>query len=142
MECLWLIVGLAAVVLLIGIIGLAVIISLIGIFNKLSQLNRRTKIIMGNQSEFDEKINRANAALENIATAIAAEAQQIREHISANPGTDTSALEGVVARLEQVGTSVSTIFEPDTTGDGEGNGDGDGEGEGDGDGESDAETSE
>lgn len=67
---------------------------------------------MANQEEFDAQIARANTSLDGIATAIAAEAAQIQAFIDAHPSTDTSALEGVVTRLETVGTSVGGIFTP------------------------------
>ena len=66
---------------------------------------------MANQEEFDAQIARANAALENVGTAIATEGQQIRDFIAANPSVDTSALEGVVTNLEAVANSVAGIFE-------------------------------
>lgn len=69
---------------------------------------------MSNQENFDRQIESANAALETIATSITSEAQQIREYIAANQGVDTSALDGVVERLESVAGNVAGIFEPAT----------------------------
>ena len=109
MECLWLIFGLTAVVLLISI------------FSNLNQLRKETKLIMSNQTDFNEKIDRANVALESIAVSVTSEAQQIREFIaSLPPEVDTSALDGVIARLEGVAGSVGTIFEPTADEDGGG----------------------
>jgi len=100
MECLWLIVALVA-------IGL-----LLSIFNQLRQLNRRTKIIMKTQEEFDAQIAAMKESLDAIPAAIEAEGQQIRDFIAANPGLDTSALDGVVERLGGVAESIGTVFTP------------------------------
>lgn len=67
---------------------------------------------MSTQAEFDAKITAANAALDAIGTSVTSEAQQIRDFIAANPSVDTSALDGVVGRLETVAGSVGAIFEP------------------------------
>lgn len=79
---------------------------------QLNEIQETLEIIMGNQAEFDAKITAANTALEGITAAIAAEAAQIAEFIAANPAVDTSALDGVVTRLESVGTSIGSVFEP------------------------------
>lgn len=79
---------------------------------QLNEIQESLEIIMASQEEFDAKINAANTALDGIATAVAAEAQQIADFIAANPTVDTSALDGVVTRLESVGTSVGLVFEP------------------------------
>lgn len=71
-----------------------------------------TEYIMGLQEDFDAKIDAANAALDSIAEAITAEAQQIADFIAHNPNVNTAALDGVVARLGNVSASVGTIFEP------------------------------
>jgi hypothetical protein len=68
--------------------------------------------IMSAQEDFDAKITRANAALDEVAAAVAAEAAQIAEFIAANPSVNTEALEGVVARLEGASESVAGVFEP------------------------------
>lgn len=81
---------------------------------------------MATQESFDAQIQRANAALQNIGTQIAAEGQEIRDFIAQNPSIDTSALEGVVANLETVGASVEGIFtapESGAAGTGEAGGD-------------------
>ncbi len=67
---------------------------------------------MGNQADFDEKINQANASLDTISEQIKAESEQIATFIAENPGVNTSALDGVVARLGSVAESVGTIFTP------------------------------
>lgn len=76
------------------------------------ETTRRLKIIMSNQAEFDAQIQRANAALDDIALAVAAEAQQVADFIAAHPSVNTSALEGVVARLTSAKDSIGTVFEP------------------------------
>lgn len=81
---------------------------------RLNEIQESLEIIMASQEEFDVKINAANAALDGIATAVAAEAQQIADFIAANPTVDTSALDGVVTRLEGVGESIGSVFEPPT----------------------------
>lgn len=65
---------------------------------------------MGTQEQFDEKVAEINTKLDAIQTQISEEAQQIRDFIEANPGVDTSALDGVVERLD--GLNVSGIFDP------------------------------
>lgn len=69
-----------------------------------------------NQEEFDAKIAQANTSLDDIATAITNETQQIIDFIaSLPPNTDTSALDGVVTRLSTVSTSIGSVFEPPPT---------------------------
>lgn len=70
---------------------------------------------MATQEEFDAQITQANASLDTISQQITAEAEQIAQFIRDNPGVNTSALDGVVARLASVGESVGTIFTPPTT---------------------------
>ena len=79
--------------------------------NQFSDIKRSLKQIMSNQMEFDEKITRANTALDEVTVAISAEGQQIRDFIAANPAVDTSALDGVVTRLESVNESIGGVFE-------------------------------
>lgn len=91
--------------------------NLAGILNRILTTNHeiisgRLDQIMANQADFDTKITRANTALDEIATAVAAEAQQISDFIAANPSVDTSALDGVVERLEGVNESIAGVFEP------------------------------
>lgn len=83
---------------------------------------------MATQAEFDAKIDLANETLAtiaddvtNIQEAITAEAAEIAAFIEANPGIDTSALDGVQTRLtavaDNLGTtadSVENIFTPPT----------------------------
>lgn len=99
------------------------------VYNDGAQLDRieeKINTIMANQEEFDEKITQANEALDNVSTqltsvseAIAAESAQINDFILANPTLNTSALDGVVARLNStqettsgLAESVSGIFTP------------------------------
>lgn len=79
---------------------------------KLNLILRRLNTIMSTQEEFDTKINEANTALDTISNQIAAEAEQIAQFIRDNPGVNTSALDGVVARLNTTAESVGTIFTP------------------------------
>lgn len=71
---------------------------------------RRLEIIMGRQEDFDTQITAANTALDAIAAAVAAEAQQIADFIAANPAVDTSALSGVVTRLEAADEAIGSVF--------------------------------
>lgn len=64
------------------------------------------------QEEFDAQIAAANTSLDDAATAVTNEAQQISDFIAMHPGIDTSALSGVVTRLQGVATSVGNIFTP------------------------------
>lgn len=89
-----------------------------GLFRSIDKIHRSLDKIMANQQEFDAQIARANAALDTISEQITAEAQQIRDYIDEHPDVDTTALEGVVARLESV--NVSGIFEPAPAGGEEG----------------------
>lgn len=68
---------------------------------------------MGTQQHFDEQIANANTKLDAISTAITDEATQIRDFIAQHAASeiDTSALDGVVARLESMSSDVSNIFE-------------------------------
>ena len=75
----------------------------------------RLNQIMANQAEFDEQITTANAALDDIQQKVTAEAQQVADFIAANPQIDTSALTGVVNRLQGVGASVENVFTPPVT---------------------------
>jgi hypothetical protein len=70
------------------------------------------EIIIMTQAEFDAQITRANEAIAAVGAAVAAEAQQIRDYIDANPSVDTTALTGVVDTLEGLATSVGDIFTP------------------------------
>jgi hypothetical protein len=79
---------------------------------QLDRIEEKIDKVMATQEEFDEQIAAANVALDEIATAIAAETAQIEAYIAANPGVDTSALAGVVARLEGVNENISAVFEP------------------------------
>lgn len=76
------------------------------------EIARRLNRIMANQEEFDAQVAALNTKLDGISTQIAAEAQQIRDFITANPGIDTSALDGVATRLD--GLNIGGIFEPPT----------------------------
>lgn len=100
MECLWL------------IIGLITFIMLVSIFSNLNQLRKETKTIMGNQADFDAKIASADTKLDSLSEQIAAEGQQVRDFIAANPSVDTSALDSVVSRLDDLGGGIGSIFEP------------------------------
>lgn len=80
------------------------------------------------QENFDLQVQVANEKLDDIATglttaqeAIAAEGEQIRQFIEDNPAVNTSALDGVVARLSSASETVATlatgiggVFEPTT----------------------------
>lgn len=79
---------------------------------QLEQIQEKLNKIMGLQEDFDAKINAANVALDEIALAVASEAQQIRDFIEAHPQVDTSALDGVLTRLEGVNESIGGVFEP------------------------------
>ncbi len=93
----------------IGVILLAVILI------HAQEVKEDLNIIMGLQEDFDAKINAANAALDGIAAAVTAEAQQVADFIAGlPPEVDTSALDGVVTRLGGVADSVSGVFEPPT----------------------------
>jgi hypothetical protein len=81
----------------------------------LDEIKEKLDTIMANQEDFDAQIARANAGIEAAVAAIAAEGQQIRDYIDANPSVDTSALEGVATRLETLSASVGGIFEPAPT---------------------------
>ncbi len=83
--------------------------------NDLKDIKRSLQNIMSAQTDFDAKITKANEALDAIGTAIAAEAQQIADFIAANPSVNTSALDGVVSRLESVDESVNTVFDANPT---------------------------
>jgi septal ring factor EnvC (AmiA/AmiB activator) len=85
---------------------------LVGISLNLKSINRRLKRIMKSQEEFDRQVAEINAKLDQVGEQIAAESQQIRDFIAQNPSVDTSALDGVVARLDSL--NVSGIFEPPT----------------------------
>ena len=82
------------------------------LINNHQQLTEALNNIMANQAEFDAKITQANTALDEIAAAVAAETAQIQAFIDANPSVNTSALDGVVSRLEGVNESVAGVFEP------------------------------
>jgi len=88
----------------------------LGTFNverELRDINRRLRIIMATQEEFNTQIAAANSKLDDLATAIQAEADQIAAFIASQPaGVDTSALNGVIDRLSAASTAVSGIFEP------------------------------
>lgn len=68
---------------------------------------------MGNQADFDAKIERATVALDAVAEAVTAESAQIAQWIAENPGVNTSGLDAVVARLENVAGSVANVFDPE-----------------------------
>jgi hypothetical protein len=70
------------------------------------------RLIQMSQEEFDQKIGQIHERFDGVTAAIAAEGQQIREFIAANPSVDTSALQGVLDRFEGLDTSVSDIFTP------------------------------
>ncbi len=80
------------------------------IFDKLEEITLRLEDIMGKQQEFDVKITRANARLDELSVQLANEAQEIRDYIDAHPEVDTSALDGVVSRLEAL--DPTTVFTP------------------------------
>lgn len=88
----------------------------LGTFNverQLIHINRRLRIIMSNQAELDTQVATANAKLDDLATAIQAEADQVAAFIASQPaGVDTSALNGVIDRLSAASTAVSGIFTP------------------------------
>lgn len=84
----------------------------IGIFFQLTEIRKETKIIMANQEEFDRQMAAVNAALDAVGSSIKSEAQEVKDFIAANVGVDTSALDGVVTRLEGVAVSVNDIFTP------------------------------
>lgn len=81
---------------------------------------------MSNQAEFDAKITHANEKLDTIANGVAAvpaailaEGDQVRQFILDNPSVDTSALDGVIARLDTAANSaaglaaqIGSVFEP------------------------------
>lgn len=64
------------------------------------------------QEQFDQQIAAINTKLDDIGTAITAEATQIQAFINANPTLDTSALTAVADRLTGIDTSVGEIFTP------------------------------
>lgn len=76
----------------------------------LNEILQGVKKLMSNQEQFDAQITAANTALDAIAAAVAAEAQQIADFIAANPAVDTSALAGVVTRLEAADDAISNVF--------------------------------
>jgi len=84
-----------------------------GIERQLRMINRRLDKIMSNQAEFDAQITAANEKLDALGTAVQAEADQVAAFIASQPaGVDTSALDGVVARLGAAADSVGNIFTP------------------------------
>lgn len=80
-----------------------------------SDLKKELETMSEKQDEFDAKITAANTALDAIGEAVAAEAKQVADFIATNPQIDTSALDGVVTRLEAVDDSINTVFEPAPT---------------------------
>lgn len=95
-----------AAIVAVSMAPLVVILQLITIF--------KIRRLQMSQADFDAKIDAANEALDAIAEAIEAEADQIADFIAALPeAVDTSALDGVVARLNGVAASVSAVFEPE-----------------------------
>lgn len=79
---------------------------------KLNSIHREIRKVAMSQEEFNQKIEKANIALDGITETIKSEAQQIKDFIAAHPEVDTSGLDGVVSRLEGVSSSVGSIFEP------------------------------
>lgn len=80
-----------------------------------NELLGRLNNIMSAQEDFDAKITAANAAIDAVGVAVAAEAAQVAAFIAANPSVDTSALSGVVTRLEALDESVNTVFDDNPT---------------------------
>ncbi len=82
----------------------------------IDKIKENQKIIMSNQAEFDAQIQAANDKLDALGTAVQAEADQVKAFIDSQPaGVDTSALDGVVARLGAAADSVNNIFTPPAT---------------------------
>lgn len=98
---------------LVFIFALIAIILLVSIFNHLNHIRKETKKIMSNQTDFNAKIEAVNTALTSLGTKIADEGQQIRDFIAGLPDeVDTSALDGVLERLNTLSEGVSEIFVP------------------------------
>ena len=100
---------------LVFIFALIALIVLISIYSHLNHIRKETKTIMSNQADFNAKIEAVNTALTNLGTKIADEAQQIRDFVAGLPDeVDTSALDGVLERLNALSESVGEIFTPET----------------------------
>ena len=81
--------------------------------HELKKIQEKLNKIMATQAELDAQVQAANDKLDALGTAIQAEADQIAAFIASQPaGLDTSALDGVVARLGAAADSVSSIFTP------------------------------
>lgn len=70
------------------------------------------------QEEFNTQVAALTTATDNLTAAITAETAQIQEFINDHQDIDTSALEGVTARLNAASDSISGIFTPPTTDEG------------------------
>jgi signal transduction histidine kinase len=92
-----------------------------GLAAVLAKLQTLEDLIKMSQEEFDEKMRLLNekldgigesvtaaaTAIEEVRQAVISEGQQIRDFIAAHPDLDTSALDGIVSRLDNVSSSLS-----------------------------------
>lgn len=101
--------------LLILFFGPLTLSALAGLYLFVFQIKRSLKTIMGNQAQFDAQVATLNTKIDAVGEKVTSEAQQIRDFIAANPTVNTEALEGVAARLDNLGSSVAGIFEPTPT---------------------------
>ena len=65
---------------------------------------------MSTQAEFDQQLVDLNAKLDAIGVTTTNEAAEVAAFIAANPGVNTSALQGVVDRLTAANAGVDAIF--------------------------------
>lgn len=96
MECLVLILGLIAIILLYSI------------FSNLNQIRKETKAMSNKQAEFNSKVDAINAGLETLTSALTSEASQIRDAI-AGEAIDITALDGVATRLAGLAETVNNL---------------------------------
>jgi hypothetical protein len=104
---------------LIILLVLVVIAMIEGINRKQKEQERLLLFIIMTQEEFDAQIEAMNASIDRlvedvsaIGAAVTAESEQIANFINSQPpGVDTTALEGVQARLSAISDNIDTVAE-------------------------------